>query len=237
MVEFPISVEFSVEFSLGFSLGLVGLYLVLLLTIAEAINRWRGNNSELTRKIVHIGSGNVVLMAWLLQIPAWVGIAAAAIASIIALISYFLPILPSINSVGRKSLGTFFYAVSLGSLVAVFWPMGYPQYAAIGISVMAWGDGLAALVGQRWGAHPYRILGMNKSWEGTLTMAGASFGVTLGILLGVSGALSGSVLGISALVALAATGLESISLWGLDNLTVPLGSAFFAFYLSQGILL
>jgi phytol kinase len=54
------------------------------------------------------------------------------------------------------------------------------------------------------------------------------------ILVGVAG-LSGSLWGIAAGVALAATGLESISLWGLDNLTVPIGSAFFAFYLSQGI--
>lgn len=220
--------------SLWTSVGCVGLYLGMVLAIAEGVNRWRGNNPEFTRKIVHIGAGNVVILAWLLAIPTWVGIGAAAIASVIALISYFLPILPSINSVGRKSLGTFFYALSIGILIGVFWPLGYPQYAAIGIAVMAWGDGLAALVGQRWGKHPYRILGMGKSWEGTLTMAGVSFGVTLLILVGVAG-LSGSLWGIAAGVALAATGLESISLWGLDNLTVPLGSAFFAFYLSQGI--
>lgn len=232
--ESGLRVEFSM--SLWAAVGLVGLYLGILLAIAEGVNRWRGNNPELTRKIVHMGSGNVVIFAWLLNIPAWVGIGAAAIASLIALTSYFLPILPSINSVGRQSLGTFFYALSIGILVGVFWPLGYPQYAAIGISVMAWGDGLAALIGQRWGSHPYQILGMGKSWEGTLTMAGVSFGVTLLILVLVAG-LSSSVLAIAAWVALAAAGLESISLWGLDNLTVPLGSAFFAFYLSQGILI
>ena len=73
------------------------------------------------------------------------GIAASVLFSLVALLSYRYPILPGINGVGRHSLGTFFYATSIGLLTAAFWPMNLPQYAALGILVMTWGDGLAAL--------------------------------------------------------------------------------------------
>src|SRR4028119_457696 len=139
--------------------------------MAELLYRYTSTNSELARKVVHIGTGNVILVAWWLQIPAWIGISASIIAGIIALLSYYIPFLPGINSVGRKSLGTFFYAISIGILIAWFWPLQQYQYAAIGILVMTWGDGLAALIGQKFGKHRYQVLGIQKSWEGSLTMA------------------------------------------------------------------
>lgn len=164
--------------------------------------------------------------------PVWVGTGAAAIAAIVALISYSVPILPSINSVGRNSLGTFFYAVSIGILVGWFWPIQQYHCAAIGILVMAFGDGFAAIIGQRFGRHPYRIWGSQKSWEGSLTMAGISFLVVGVVLASVYG--NRGVIGlIAAIVALSATMLESFSMLGLDNLTVPIGSAAIVFLLCQ----
>jgi phytol kinase len=156
------------------------------------------------------------------------------IAGSIALASYFTPILPGINSVGRQSWGTFFYAVSVGVLAAYFWQIQQPEYAAIGILIMAWGDGLAALVGQHWGRHPYQVLGMRKSWEGSLTMGAVSFLVSCCILSAVQGSIW-QTWAVSLAVALAATGLESFSQWGLDNLLVPLGSAALTFLLNRAI--
>ncbi|MEM1368796.1 MAG: diacylglycerol/polyprenol kinase family protein [Cyanobacteria bacterium P01_H01_bin.15] len=213
------------------------VYLGLLVGLAEALNRLRSQEPETTRKLVHIGTGNVILLAWGLQIPAWVGILAGILAAGLALVSYVVPLLPSINSVGRKSLGTFFYAVSMGILVGTFWSLHAPEFAAIGILVMAWGDGLAALVGQRFGRHQYHIFGAQKSWEGSATMALASFGVIALILSLTHGLTLGSFV-ISGLVAMMAAGLEAISVWGgIDNLSVPVGSAFVCFYLSQWLLL
>ncbi len=203
--------------------------------LAETVNRLSGIGVEFTRKIVHIGTGNVILLAWWFGIPAWVAIAASAIASLIAIVSYFLPILPSINSVGRQSLGTFFYALSIGVLVGVFWPLGQPQYAAIGILVMAWGDGLAALIGQNFGTHRYSVLGSQKSWEGTITMALVSFTVTLAILTIVQNDLIHNSL-IAIAVAIAAASLETFSRLGIDNLSVPLGSALLCWWLDHLLL-
>jgi phytol kinase len=206
-------------------LGLVGL-------LAESLNR-SGSGAEVMRKVVHIGTGNVILLAWWFQMPAWLGIGASVLFSMVTLLSYRFPILPGINSVGRKSLGTFFYAVSIGVLTAAFWQTA-PYYAVIGILVMTWGDGFAALVGQRWGQHPYKLGGIQKSWEGSLTMFGVSYIVSSLVLLGVQGNLWQTWV-IPLGIATAATALEAFSKLGIDNLTVPLGSAIVAFLLNRSV--
>lgn len=220
---------------LWYPLIIIFLYLAVLVAFAEGLNRFITTDPELTRKVVHIGSGNVILLAWWLDISTWVIIAAAAIASAIALTSYFVPILPSINSVGRKSLGTLFYALSIGILAACFW-QDRPEYTVVGILVMAWGDGMAAIIGQRFGKHTYTVLGIKKSWEGTLAMAIATYLVTCLILLAVQGNNWQTWL-ISLAVAIVATSLEAFSKFGIDNLTVPLASGISCFLLSTQLFL
>jgi len=218
--------------NLGIQITLVAGWLGLILVVAEGLNRIFSVNTEVSRKIVHIGTGNVILLAWWLNIPAWVGITASVISGIIAIISYQTPILPSINSVGRKSLGTFFYAISIGILIGWFWTIQQPQYAVLGILVMTWGDGLAAVIGQQWGQHKYRVFGSQKSWEGSLTMLFVSFIISSAILLAVQGNYE-LIWIFSIAVAIVATGLETFSKYGIDNLTVPLSSASLAFFLNQ----
>jgi phytol kinase len=206
--------------------------LALVLLLAEGLSRFTQTDPEITRKIVHIGTGNVILLAWWLQIPDWLGITASIVFSILTLLSYRYPVLPSVSGIGRQSWGTFFYAVSIGILIALFWSQGLPQYAALGILVMTWGDGLAALIGKRFGKHRYQVWGIPKSWEGSLTMGVVSYVVSLAILLGTQGN-SWQTWGISLVVAMVATGLEAFSKFGIDNLTVPLGSAIVGFILTQ----
>jgi phytol kinase len=217
---------------LWFRIALVPLFVGSIVLIAELGHRWQWFSAEQSRKIVHIGTGNVIALAWFLQLPAWVGITSAVLAGIITLISYWLPILPGVNSVGRKSYGTFFYAVSMGLLIAIFWPLQHPEYAAIGILVMAWGDGLAAIVGQKWGRHPYKILGNSKSVEGTATLLLVSYIVTTIILCIAHGNLP-IVWLVGIPVAIVAVILESISQFGLDNISLPLGAALLAFWLTE----
>ncbi|MBK1988096.1 phosphatidate cytidylyltransferase [Sphaerospermopsis aphanizomenoides BCCUSP55] len=210
-------------------------WVLLIILIAWVVSRFTNSEAEIIRKIVHIGTGNVILLAWWLNIPAFLGITAAILASIITLLSYIFPILPGINSVGRQSLGTFFYAVSIGILVAWFWYLQLPQYAALGILIMAWGDGLAALIGQKFGQHKYKLFGSQKSWEGSLTMTLISFLISNSILLATQSNIW-QIWIISIAVAIVATLLEAFSFLGIDNLTVPLGSAALAYMLTQLLL-
>ncbi len=196
------------------------------------VNRFANPDPELTRKIVHIGTGNVILFAWWLDMPAYLGIAASILASAVTLLSFLLPILPGINTVGRRSLGTFFYAISIGVLVAWFWYLQQPQYAALGILIMAWGDGFAALIGQRIGKHKYQVFGGDKSWEGSFTMLLVSYIVCSLIFLSIEGNIW-QTWAVSAIVAVVATALEAFSFLGIDNITVPIGSAALAFVLME----
>jgi phytol kinase len=206
------------------AIGGVTAWLALVLTIAGVVAQRTTVAPETVRKIVHIGTGNVILLAWWWRVPTWMGIGAAILAAIVTLISYRVPLLPGIDSVNRRSAGTFFYAVSIGILMAWFWPHAHYQYTVLGILIMVWGDGLAAVVGQRWGKHPYALLGIHKTWEGSLTMAG------------VAGLVAGCVLGWTPLVLVVAgvaAVLEIFSYYGLDNLTVPVGTAAVAFWWQQ----
>lgn len=228
-----IALESTITLELQFAL--VGTWLGCVFLLAAWLYQSNRVDTELIRKVVHIGTGNVILLAWWLAIPAWVGISASIVFSAIAFLSYYFPILPGINGVGRKSWGTFFYAVSMGLLIAAFWPLQQPQFAALGILTMTWGDGLAALVGQRFGKHPYTLWGMQKSWEGSATMFVVSYAVCSLILWDVYGSVWQTWL-IPMAVALVATVLEAFSKLGIDNLTVPLGSAVCAFLLYHWLL-
>ena len=210
----------------------ITIYLLMLLLIAELMSRWQKTDIELTRKIVHIGSGNVILLAWWLNITSDIILLASALASVVAITSYFLPILPSVNDVGRKSLGTLFYAISIGILTALFWQEETKQFTTIGILIMSYGDGMAALIGQNWGQHPYQVWGNKKSWEGSLTMTSVAILITIVIFSFVSG-WQWQYLVIAAIVGIFATILETFSQIGIDNLTVPLGSSLLAYYLWQ----
>jgi phytol kinase len=44
--------------------SLVLIYLGTLISIAEGMNRSTSDDAEFTRKVVHIGSGNVILIVW-----------------------------------------------------------------------------------------------------------------------------------------------------------------------------
>ncbi|MTJ07651.1 diacylglycerol/polyprenol kinase family protein [Anabaena sp. UHCC 0204] len=203
-----------------------------IICVAWVVSRFPHSEPEIIRKIVHIGTGNVIVIAWWLDIPPFVGITASIFASIVTLLSYKFPILPGINSVGRHSLGTFFYAVSIGVLVAGFWHLHQPQYAVLGIMIMAWGDGLAALIGKRFGKHKYIIFGSQKSWEGSFTVTLVSYLICVTILLLTQGNIWQTWI-ISLIIALIATILEAFSFLGVDNLTVPIGSAVCAYMLTQ----
>ena len=205
---------------LSLSIATAAAWVGLIICIAWVVSRFTDSEPEIIRKIVHIGTGNVILIAWWLDIPAYVGIIAAVFASIITLLSYQFPILPGINSVGRQSLGTFFYAVSIGVLVGIFWYLHQPQYAVLGIMTMAWGDGLAALIGRRFGKHKYIVFGSQKSWEGSLTVTLISYFICVTILLVTQGNIWQTWI-VSLIVAAIATILEAFSFGALISATDP----------------
>ena len=101
---------------------------------------------------------------------------------------------------------------------------------------MAWGDGMAAIIGQRFGQHKYQVGAAIKSSEGSFAMAAAALIVISAILISIEGN-SWQMWTISLVVSLIATIAEAFSKLGIDNLTVPLASGFLCFFGVQALLL
>jgi phytol kinase len=197
----------------------VGAWLVLVTLLAVAVRRRWPQQKELSRKLVHIGCGPVVLIAWALGVDRWLALPAAAAVTLLALLNHRLQLLPAIEDVGRPSYGTVAYGGAITLLLALFWPQR-PAAAAAGVLVMALGDGAAGLVGPLLASPSWRVLGQRRSLAGTLAMALASL-VALGLVRAMAGG-AGPPLPLLLLIGAGGVALEQLGWFGLDNLTVPL---------------
>lgn len=212
-------------------------YATILLVLAEALRRWIGLPSELTRKLIHIGAG-----MWVFGVVAlfdrWeVGIVPFATFIPINYLLYRYRILGAMDT-ADSSPGTVYFAVSVTLLFGLLWrpdgPVDRVPIAIAGVMAMTWGDALAALIGKRIGKHRYRIGSSERSWEGSAAMfvasAVAMFGV-LWLLPGSSLSPLAAPFGVqpALLIALVsavfATLVEAVSPHGTDNLSVPLVGA------------
>jgi len=226
----PIISESFPTTSLITQISAVTVWLGLVFLVSEILHRFN-QDPELVRKVVHIGTGNVLLIAWWLHIPTWICISAGVIFSAIALASHNINILSMLNDVGRKTYGVFYYALSITILVTVLWEH-HPQYAAIGVMVMSWGDGMAALIGKRFGKHTFIHLGNKRSLEGSFAMFVTSLIVIISIL-GIANGFRLKDIGIAIPIAAIAALLEAFSPGGTDNLSVPLSSAGLSYILQS----
>ena len=190
------------------------------MVIAGAVlcRRLRPNQRELSRKIVHIGTGAVVPLAWFFEIPFVVALPVAAVITVVTTINHQWRFIPAVEDVDRNSYGTIAYGIAITTLLLLFWPTRADAVSA-GVLVMALGDGLAGLIGRNVASPKWVLFGQTKSSVGTMTMAVVSGLVLIGLAR-----WSGADLSLpAALVMVAiATGLEQLSWSGLDNLSVPL---------------
>ena len=193
----------------------------MVLFVAVAARRQWPNQQELSRKIVHIGSGFVLPLAWFVQIPTVVAVTVAATATLIAFINHRWRLIPAVEDVDRTSYGTVAYGLSITLLLIWFWP-DQPDAVVVGVLVMALGDGLAGLIGRQIQSTNWSIAGQTKSLLGTSVMAGVSF-----LILVIMAACMGlsPQLWVFTLITIIAVLLEQFSMMGLDNLSVPIVTA------------
>ena len=201
---------------------LVAGWLTLLAGLAALVKgRWP-SQQEWSRKLVHIGTGPVVLIDWATGIDRSIAVPAAAVVTLLAALNHRLRVLPGIEDIDRHSYGTIAYGASITLLLWLLWP-AQPQPVAAGVLVMALGDGLAGLLGPLVTSPRWQVFGQTRSLAGTAVMGAA----TAAALIGVAALQPASAPPGWALLAIAglATGLEQWASFGVDNLTVPLAVA------------
>ena len=197
-------------------------WISLVLFAAITCRRVFPNQKELSRKIVHIGSGPVIPLAWVLEISQKLAIPVATIITLGLLINHRLRIIPAMEDVNRQSYGTIAYGLSITYLLIFLWPEHAAAVSA-GVLVMSFGDGFAGLIGPQLRSADWMIFGQRKSIAGTLTMALVGL-IVLVLISTISGAFINPLLLIA--IACLACVLEQIGPWGIDNLTVPIGVAY-----------
>ena len=203
--------------------AVAGWLALLALAALQVRRRWNGQR-EWSRKLVHIGTGAVVPIAWATGIDRLIAIPAAGLITLLAAMNHRFRLLPAIEDVGRSSYGTIAYGASITLLLLQFWPQ-QPAAVAAGVLVMAVGDGLAGLLGPLVSSPFWLVWGQRKSVVGTGAMAAGSLAMLLLVRqLAIAAGLPHPEL--PALLAISATAvvLEQVAVGGLDNFTVPLAA-------------
>ena len=197
------------------------VYVFGILLLSEILHRWPGLSLTLTRKLVHVGVGMWAFGTVLLfQDWRWAIIPPLTFI-VINYISYRQDVFKAMEAKDKRNLGTVYFTISFAAIIALCWAK--PTVVVAGLMPMVWGDALATIVGESWGQHKYHLFGYSKSWEGTATMFAASF-VSVLLTLLFFGLPAATSLVVSLIVAAVAAVVEGLSMWGIDNLTVPLVS-------------
>lgn len=213
--------------------GLVLSYILvfLIIGISTALQKFKVLGDEGARKFIHIGVSNWWILAWVFfqgENALWYAIVPPITFILLNYYSYKTNLIKSMERSGNGNLGTVYFPISLLILVIfTFGVINRPEIGAVGILVLGYGDGLAAVVGKAYGK---RKLVNNKSLEGSLTMLFVSFVVVLAILL-VAGVSLVSTLIAAVVVSILSTLIELYTPKGLDNLTVPLFSSLIVYVL------
>lgn len=195
---------------------------------------------QLSRKIIHVGTGPLFVLCWLLFSP---GPAARWLAALVplAIIAQFLLVglgviqdLAAVQAMTRTGdrreilRGPLLYGVIFVACTLVFWrtsPVG-----SVALMLLCGGDGLADIVGRRLG-HRKLPFNRRKSWAGSLAFALGGFVLALAfvVLFSARGLFDppldpAAAAGATAVIALVTAAVEAANAGAYDNLTTTVTS-------------
>ena len=211
--------------------GLVMSYafIFIIIGISTILQKKNVLKDEGARKFIHIGVSNWWIIAMLFFDNVYFAVIPPITFIILNYASYKMNLIKSMERGGKGNLGTVYFPISLLVLVLLTFTDiigASPYIGAMGILIMGYGDGLAAVVGKKYGKHP---LAFGKSIEGSLTMLVVSFVISILILIRYQSVMTALIVSIG--VTGVATLIELYTPKGLDNLSVPLGAAILTYIL------
>lgn len=208
-------------------LGIVVSYGYIALAIVGAkIFEKRGK--EASRKFIHIMLGNWWFIAMYFFTNVWCALLVPASFVIINYLSYKKNLIKVMERDEQDGLGTVYYAVALFVLALVtFGILKKPELGLVPTLVMAYGDGLAAVIGKTIKSKKYKLSDTKKSFAGSVTMFVISTLLIGGYLWFVHSTVFWKTAHwplISGLMGFTITAIEAVSGKGWDNITVPLST-------------
>lgn len=209
------------------AVGISGVF-TMLFALAELLHR-KGFKTELSRKLVHLGSG-ILCMSFPLLFDQfqYVGLLSTGFLAILIL-SRKLNVLNSIHQIERKSIGAYLFPVAV---MACFWMsqyLGSYIYYYAPLLTLAIADPMACLVGKKLPLKKINLTGSSKSIGGAIGFFVTSFLIAMMVLGNFANYSLTACLSFAAITTFA----ELIGSKGADNVTIPIASvlAIYMFYL------
>jgi phytol kinase len=203
------------------------VFVFIVIGFGELIRKQFSLSPNFTRKVIHVGVGNWILL-WPFAFDNWYAILVPpALFVVLNYVSYRRELFKAMERKEKAGgLGTVYYAISLTIIAPTAMLLGKTWVAAAAIMLMAWADGLADPIGRKYGTHRYRIVGSSKSAEGSLGFFLVGF-LSVAAILAYFAVFSSLPVGFGIpmfSLAIAALGMliEAVSPRGTDNLTVPI---------------
>ncbi|MCJ7696820.1 MAG: SEC59/DGK1/VTE5 family protein [Thermoplasmata archaeon] len=211
----------------------VYIYVALLIVFTEKVFSKR--YPVQSRKFLHIMTGNIAFILPLFEtreIMAFV--AAGPFILFTFLMSPYSPIksMRGKTSEAGHGLGLMYYAITWTVLAYAFFD--HREIIAMGILAMSYGDGLASVIGIKYGKRKYSIFKDIKSYVGSIAMFVCTFLLLVIALLFYAEPVTTRVAVYLLCMAGVATVVEGVTPLGLDNLSVPFVVALMYWFLLVG---
>ena len=196
------------------------MFVFAALGAAELLRKTLKLNAEFTRKVAHIGVGMGSWGTVALFQNKWFAIIPPAAFIFINYLSYRRGLFLAMESNDRRNLGTVYFPIAFVAIILLLWDSMRAMIPLL-LMPMTWGDALAAVIGKRFGRHPYTVFGATRSFEGSATMFIVTVISVILSALVIGPQLSAQVIALALLCATLCAIAEALSPWGLDNLIVP----------------
>lgn len=198
---------------------------LILFAVAELLYHVGKVRVELTRKLVHLGTGVLTLLFPLLLGNHWLVLFLCSSFAVILIISLRFKLLPSINAIDRVSYGSLLYPLSVYICYLAYQQQGNKLVLFyLPVLTLAICDPVAALFGKRFPYGKYKIGASHKTIVGSSAffLSSCLLNVCIVAWFGLPAQpivfIALSILLLSAL----ATVSEALSSKGWDNLSIPL---------------
>ncbi|MCU0850632.1 MAG: SEC59/DGK1/VTE5 family protein [Candidatus Thermoplasmatota archaeon] len=214
-------------------LGVAAVYIYVAVLILFTEKIFAKRYPVQSRKFLHIMTGNIAFILPLFETRVIMAfVAAGPFILFTFLMSPYSPIksMRGKTSEAGHGLGLVYYAITWTILAYVFFD--HREIIAMGILAMSYGDGLASLIGIKYGLRKYTVFKDVKSYVGSLAMLIFTFILLIIALLFYSEPLTVRTAAYLLCMSGVATIIEGVTPLGLDNLSVPfVTAAMYWFYL------
>jgi phytol kinase len=210
---------------------ILGAAFLLLFGLAELIYHNTKAKVELTRKLVHVGSGLIALLFPVMLSNHWCVLFLSTSFLIILALSSKYKMLQSINGISRYSVGSLAFPIAIYLCYLAFAYYESRILFYLPILILAICDPLAALVGKRWPLGKYSTTKESKTLMGSAAFFVSAVLVVLLLMYLLNDNTHYQIL-VALFIALVAAFTEAVSKNGYDNINVPT-IVLFAYLITQ----